>query len=182
VTRLAQVQCSLYTPRDALAAWFDRARAGERQLYARGPALDPRHEVPLMVRDWHTTGEATLVQGRDPATRELMYYVVRCRPQPAEPSARRVAVDDEWRETPEGRIFLTLVRAANMGQPCPSNADLAKVAGLRDADQARYVLYEKLAKGGRVQIVPNKTGRGGRVVKILETGRVTADVDGGAQG
>jgi hypothetical protein len=176
-TRLAQVQCTLYVPRAELEAWFDRAKAGETRVYARGPSLNPRHEVPMLVRDWYATGEATLCQSRDQATREVLYHVRRIRPQPADGAARRVKVDDAWRETAEGRIFLTLVRAANMGIPCPSNADLARAGGLRDADAGRYVLY-KLRDAGRVEILPNAGARGGRVVKIVETGRVTAEASG----
>lgn len=175
VTRLSQIDCALYVPRAELEQWFDRAAAGERRLYARGPALNPKHDVAALVRDWIACGEATVVQARDPATRELLYLVVRCRPQPAEPAERRVTVDDAWRETAEGRIFLTLVRAANLGVPCPSNAELARAAGLRDADAARYVLYDKLAKTGRVEILPTAGTRGGRVIKITETGRRTAE-------
>ena len=178
MTRLAQVQCALYVPRAELEGWFDRARGGDRHVYARGPALNPRHEVSLLVRDWIATGEATPVQARDPASRELMYFVVRCRPQPADGAARRVQVDEDWRETAEGRMFLALVRAANMGQRCPSNAELARASGLRDADAARYVLYEKLQKAGRVEILPNAGARGGRVIRIVETGRVTAEASG----
>ncbi len=179
MTRLAQVQCALYVPRPELEAWFAGARAGERHLYARGPSLNPKHEVPTLVRDWIAMGEVSPVQGRDQATRELLYFVVRCRRQAlGDEGARRIAVNDEWRETAEGKMFLALVRAANMGAPCPSNAQLAQAAGLRDADAARYVLYEKLAKVGRVEILPNAGTRGGRVVKILETGRVTAEASG----
>lgn len=171
---LARVQCALYVPRVDLEAWFDRARAGDRQMYARGPALNPRHEVPMLIRDWIASGEATPVQARDQATRELLYFVVRCRPAPAnDAGAARIEIGDDDRDTPEGKIYLTLVRAANLGMPCPTNARLAEVAGLRDADAARYVLYEKLRNGGLIEIMPK--GVNGRVVKIVKTGRVTAD-------
>lgn len=179
--RLAQVQCVLYVPRTELEEWFARARAGERHVYARGPGLDGRHEVPMLVRDWIATGEATASQGRDPATRDCIYFVTRCRPQPADDGARRrVSVDDEWRETAEGKVYLALVRAANFGMECPTNGDLAKAAGLRDADAARYVLYEKLVKGGHVEILPTAGTRGQRVVRIMATGQLTA-ASGGAR-
>lgn len=178
MTRLAQVTCALYVPRAELEAWFDRARAGERHVYARGPSLDAKHDVPTMIREWIATGEATCSQGRDPATRDLLYYVTRCRPQQADGARRRVRIDEEWRETTEGKIFLALVRAANMGAACPSNADLAEVAGLPDADAARYVLYEKLVKGGRVEVIGSGGARGGRVIRISETGKVTAESSG----
>lgn len=179
MTRLAQVDCMLYVPRAELEDWFDSARAGERRIYARGPSLNPQHDVPQLVREWISTGEATALQGRDPATRECIYFVTRCRPQPAEDGARRrVSVDDEWRETPEGKIYLALVRAANFGLECPTNGDLARVAGLRDADAARYVLYEKLVKTRRIEIMSTAGTRGQRVVRIMETGKLTAPVGG----
>ena len=174
MTRLAQVQCTLYVPTGELEDWFDTARAGSRHLYARGPSLDPRHDVVRLVNDWRATGEVTMVQGREAGTRQTLYFVDRCRPQPADGAPRRVVVDDAWRETPEGKIFLLLVRCANLGAPCPSNGQLAAAAGLRDADAGRYVLY-KLRDMGRVEILPTAGPRGGRVVRIVETGRVTAE-------
>lgn len=173
MTRFAQVQCTLYSTVAELEEWFDKAPAGARQLYARGPSLDPRHEVVRLVNEWRATGEVTPVQGREAVTRQLLYYVDRCRPQPADGAPRRVTVDDEWRETAEGRIFLHLVRLANRPWPCPTNAELAKIGGLRDADAARYVLYQKLQASGRIEIIGNPLG--GRQVRIVETGRMTAE-------
>ena len=174
MTRLTQVQCALYVPRAELEAWFDRARAGERHVYARGPVLNGRHDTCVLVNEWRATGEAMLVQQRDPVTRELSYLVQRLRPLPDDVAPRRVKIDDDFRETAEGRIFLALVRAANFGDPCPTNGQLADLAGLPDADAARYVLYRKLA--GRVEVMQNPLG--GRRVKILETGRMTAEAAG----
>ena len=178
MTRPGELQGVLYAPIEELEGWFDAARAGESAIYARGPALNPKHPVPMLVRDWIATGEALATQKRDPVTRELQYYVRRCRPKPMVDAPRRVAIDEAMRDTPEGKIFLALVRAANVGAPCPSNGELAQVAGLRDADAARYVLYEKLMKPGRIEILPTAGTRGGRVIRIVETGRVTAEQSG----
>lgn len=168
------MKSALYVQRPVLEEWFAHARAGQRAMYARGTA-DSKHDVVQLVRDWIRTGEATAAQGRDPATRELIYYVVRCRPSEREPGVQRAVIDEAFRETVDGRIFIALVRAANLGLPCPSNAELAVMAGLRDADAARYVL-RKLQQAARIDVVLSGPGRSFRRVRIIETGRMTADV------
>lgn len=168
---------ALYVSRDVLEEWFAHARAGQRTIYVRG-VPDGGHAVMQLVRDWMRTGEATSSQGRDPATREPIYWVTRCRPQAAAPGAQRARIDEAERDTPEGKIFLALVRAANMGLPCPSNAELAVVAGLRDADAARYVVG-KLQKAARIDVLLSGPGRSFRRVRIIESGRMTADCVGG---
>jgi hypothetical protein len=90
-------------------------------------------------------------------------------------------IDEAFRETVDGRIFIALVRAANLGLPCPSNAELAVMAGLRDADAARYVL-RKLQQAARIDVVLSGPGRSFRRVRIIETGRMTADVPAAPNG
>ncbi|ABD25084.1 hypothetical protein Saro_0637 [Novosphingobium aromaticivorans DSM 12444] len=176
--KVAPAHSTLYVPKDQLEAWFLKASEGAKRVYARGPGLDQKEAVCILVRDWASTGEVDLVQMRDQETRELLYYVRRKRPVVREAGAdrRRVQVDDQFRETPEGRIFLMLVRAANLGRPCPSNAELAEFAGLETAEQARYLLREKLVKPGLVELHHVGAGNAQRRAKIVETGRWTADI------
>ncbi|WP_408585944.1 hypothetical protein [Novosphingobium sp.] len=174
------VQSALYVPKAQLEEWFARAKAGDKAIYARGAMLDPRHDVPRLVRDWQATGEVNPCQGRDESGSGFVYWVQRCRPVMRDGDAGgRVAVGDDFRETADGKIFLTLVRAANLGMPCPSNAQLAEVAGLRDADAARYRL-KLLAEAGRIEVKLSGAGRNFRRVRIVESGRWTADEGVGA--
>jgi hypothetical protein len=170
---------ALYVGLDVLEEWHAQARAGQRTIYVRG-VPDPNHAVMKLVREWLATGEATSAQGRDPESREPIYYVVRCRPQAVDGGAQRASIPEEWRETPDGKIFVALVRAANMGLPCPSNAELAGIGGLRDGDAARYVL-RKLERAARVEVKLSGPGRSYRRVRIIETGRMTADCDVGGK-
>ncbi|MCW1985355.1 UNVERIFIED_ORG: hypothetical protein M2348_001087 [Sphingomonas sp. R1F5B] len=168
---------ALYVPLDVLTEWHAHARAGQRTIYVRGvPA--PDHAVMQLVREWIACGEATSSQGRDPANKEPIYYVTRCRPQALEGAAQRASIPDAWRETPDGRMFVELVRAANLGLPCPSNAALADLLGLRDADAARYVL-RRLVNAARIEVDLSGPGRAHRRVRIIETGRWTAAQTGG---
>lgn len=164
---------ALYLPKAQLEAWFESAHPGAKTIYARGPALDPRNESNALVRDWIDTGEVLPFQVRDPQTRELTYCIKRVRATAHAEERQRVQVDEAWRETAEGKIFLTLTRAANLGAPCPSNADLAAVAGLRNGDAARYLVYQ-LVEGGRIEIRHDGAARQCRRVRIVETGRWTA--------
>lgn len=170
---------ALYAPKAQIEEWFARAKSGDQMIYARGPMLDPRHEVPRLVRDWIATGEVNPKQRRDDGGAGSIYWVERCRPDVRSDGVKRIAVDDDYRETADGKIFLTLVRAANLGMPCPSNAALAEIAGLRDADAARYRL-RLLAEQGRIEIKLSGPGRSFRRVRIVETGRWTADEGAGA--
>lgn len=170
---------TLYHSRDQLEAWFAKAAPGAKKVYATGPGLDRKEAVVGLVRDWADSGEAELFQMRDPDTRQLMYCVRRLKPKLlAEDSGRavRVSADDAFRETPEGRVYMMLVRSANLQRGCPSNAELAEFAGLKNADQARYVLHEKLVKPGLIEIRHEGAGNAQRRVKIVETGRWTAAI------
>lgn len=161
---------TLYADPTQLEAWLARARPGDRMIYARGPALDPRHAVAALVARWSAEGEVLTLKQRIGG--ELAHMAQRARPRPAGAvPARRLRRDAEFEETPAGRLFLHLARLANMGLPCPSNRELAEAAGLRDAEAARY-LFNKLRAEGRIAVV--STGER-RVVTIAETGARTAD-------
>jgi hypothetical protein len=178
---------TLYHSKDQLERWFAKAAPGAKKVYATGPGIDHREAVVAMVRDWQESGEAELFQMRDESTRQLMYCVRRLKPTLIEALGEhgngrraRIAVDEAFRETPEGRVYMMLVRSANLGRGCPTNAALAEFAGLKNADQARYVLHEKLVKPGLIEIRHEGAGNAQRRVKIVETGRWTAAIAGGS--
>jgi hypothetical protein len=171
-----------YVDQAQLEEWFAGASAGARAIYATGPAIDHRHPVKLLVDEWIRTGEALPFQVKL-APGQFQYCFQRARPNlraaADERGRSRVSADAEWRETEAGKIYMTLVRAANLGLPCPSNAALAEAAGLRDADAARYRV-KTLAEEGRIEVVLSGAGRSFRRVRIVETGRWTADEPGSA--
>lgn len=177
----AESGITLYIAREKLEAWFAKAAPGAKYVYATGPGLDHREAAPTLAREWAATGEAELFKVRDPASQQLLHCVRRLRPvqhDGSEPARRaRVSADEAFRETPEGRLYLMLVRSANLGRACPSNAALAEFAGLKNADQARYVLHEKLVKPGLIEVRHEGAGNAQRRVKIVETGRWTASFD-----
>ncbi|MDP3550629.1 MAG: hypothetical protein Q8R81_09550 [Novosphingobium sp.] len=171
---------TLYKSAHEFEAWFADARPNAKWTYAIGPTLDPREPVVQRVNALIASAELTAhnVRAGDGG---LLRVVKRLRPVTLDPHgmdggerARRISISDEFRETPEGRIYLMLVRAANMGAPCPSNADLAAFAGLKDADQARYLLRDKLIAPGLIAMEYEGAGNVRRRVKIMETGRRSA--------
>lgn len=169
---------TLYFPSEQLEEWFHTAGAGAKRVYASGPGLNHREGVVKMTADWARTGEAELFKVRDPNNGQLLHCVRRKRPvlidAPDGNMPVRVSASDEFRETPEGRVYMMLVRSANLKRPCPSNAALAEFAGLKNADQARYLLHEKLVKPGLIEVRHEGAGNAQRRVKITETGRWTA--------
>lgn len=171
---------TLYSDLAQLEEWFAGAPAGAQVIYASGPVLDPKHPVKKLVDEWFATGEAVALPQR-PVEEGYRYSLQRARPDQRNAGKKqRVTVEDDWRETSDGRIFLTLVRHANFGLPCPSNRELAIVgalydrAGEPDPDAARYRL-KLLQQQGRIQVEVSGPGRCFRRVRICETGRWTAD-------
>jgi len=166
---------TMYTPAGQLAAWFERAANGAVTRYASaGGPLDPDEPTYRLVRDWMATGEVVPHEGYVDGDPERCRVIRRVRRTEKTEPARRVRIDDEaWRETPKGRVFLAVVRAANFERKCPSNGELAQSAGLRDADQARYQL-RLLSDEGRIRIVVAGLGNTERRIQIVETGRWTA--------
>lgn len=166
-----------------LEEWFAGAAAGAMAIYATGPSGAPGNPVQKLVNDWERTGEIIKLPNVRLGPNLWRYSLKRARPScraaPDEKQRSRVTVGAEWRETEKGRVFMCLVRAANAGLPCPTNAGLAETAGLRDADAARYQI-RLLRDERRIEVVLNGAGRCFRRVRIVETGRWTADEPGGA--
>ena len=159
-----------YATPEYLAYWMAHALPGDHVEYARGPSANPLHPAVVLVRDWIRTGEAISLQPRDTETSDLVYTAIRVKRMEKAALAQRIRRDEEFEATDEGRLFLLLVRHANLGLPCPTNAELADKAHLRDNEAARYRLG-LLEKSGRIRVIMHGPER---VVQILETGRRTA--------
>lgn len=172
-----------YVDQAQLEEWFAGAPAGAQAIYATGPSGVPTHAVQKLVNEWERTGEIIKLPNVRLGPNLWQYALKRARPTRRaaadERSRTRISADPEWRETEAGRIYMTLVRAANLGLPCPTNAALAEAAGMRDADAARYQV-KLLRDEGRIEVVLSGAGRSFRRVRIVETGRWTADEPGSA--
>lgn len=173
---------TFYADPAQLEAWLVKASAGASMTYATGASLDHRHPVAVLVRDWIDSGEVNPVKRRHPVSGELMHQVQRrgrlrgseSGESPAAPLRPAAALlpDDE---SPEGVIYRALLRASNLLLPCPTNAELARLAGLHDADAASYRL-KRLRDLGLISIDTSGTTRNAaRVVRITATGKRTAE-------
>ncbi len=67
-------------------------------------------------------------------------------------------------------ILAALERAANAGQPCPSNGELASLID-RQSTSAAVEALARLSRAGRIAV---QRGPASRVVTILATGKSTA--------
>lgn len=167
---------TIYQDERLLREQFERARVGENVIYARGPVLDPRNPVVALVRDWREAGRVVTAQKR--VQGELVYLFQRCAgvPDRARP---RLRIDPEMSERAEGRLLAHLSRLANMGLVCPSNAELADGAGLRNAEAVKYA-FKLLKAAGHVRVLPLDGQQ--RVIEIIATGERTAQPQGLGRG
>ncbi len=165
---------TFYADARQLAAWFEGAQPGASAIYATGPCLDPAAEVAAMVRGWVADGAAISLQERRDG--RLTYRVRRVCAQAgaAGKSALRSAsvAGGELDETPEGKLLAHLARLANLGLPCPTNAELARATGLRDADAAKYRFRQLQAR----RLITVTSTPECRVVTVVATGARTADL------
>ncbi len=160
------------TPQAALE-WARHARPGEKFIYFTGPALIQALPVVDTARKLHEAGEVIFVQER--AGPGIRHYLMLKR-RNAEPKVlSRAAIDtpvpgtrvDEDLED----LMAVLRRLANLGLECPTNSKLADMAGLKDAESARYRLG-LLAACGRINVTTPVQGP--RIVTIVASGRSTA--------
>lgn len=158
---------TFYCPLADVQDWVARARPGETRDYAMGPALDQAEPVVRLVADLIRSGEVIPKKGRDAETGKLVHRIERACKVVRHEAPRRIRRDEEWEQTPEGKVFLILVRLSNFNMPLPINADIAARAGLRDKEQARYAIT-KLEQAGRIRL---HRVDGARSIEIVETGR-----------
>jgi hypothetical protein len=154
----------MLAPIEAIAAWMRAAKAGDEFTYceARGP---------LRGEGWFRMGELArdgLVRTheRKRAGGGKCFYAVRTRkglPAKLEPMAATLA------DPATDIIFRALKRAANLSQPCPTDTDLARAAGLNTRDQAQWRV-RKLADVGLIgSTLAYDGGVPARVVTIATT-------------
>lgn len=165
----------------ALAEWVRRAEPGQRLVYFTGSALIQSLDVVKEARRLEAVGAVLLTQQRR-VDRLFDYQVTRRRnadrPIPARGGIRQggrpTALVDEESE----RLLAVLRRLASFARPCPTNAELAKLAALKDGEAVRYRLG-LLEKGGRIRI--GGPAEGPRVVTIVASGRSTSSAWAGGR-
>lgn len=163
------MSATIYQDERLLRAQYERARTGENVIYARGPVLDPRNPVVALVREWREEGRVVTAQKR--VQGDLVYLFQRCAAPASGKPGVRTRIDPEMSERPDGRLLAHLSRLANLGLPCPSNAELAEGAGLRGAEAVKYA-FRLLKEHGHVRLVASE-GQA-RVVEVIATGERTA--------
>lgn len=173
--------CSFVMAVSDVEAWARGAADGERLIYMRGLAPARGTATFLLIQDYAAGGlVAHLPQAvvTDAATgaRETLWSVARKRGGGEAAPARSTtlagcAVPDAEREERMDAILRALRRAANMGMVAPTNGELAKSLGLKDADAARY-LVNRLVAAGAIKVA-DQGPRARRIVTIVATGRET---------
>jgi hypothetical protein len=159
---------------EAAIEWARHARPGEKFVYFTGPALLQALPVVAAARALHEAGEVIFVQERrSPGVRDYV-MLKRRNVEPPRPLSRAgveerapgTKVDDDLED-----LMAVLRRLAARGLVCPSNARLADMAGLKDAESARYRLGI-LQQAGRIAVRTPPVGA--RIVTIVATGLSTA--------
>lgn len=154
---------------DDLAAFVRRAAAGESFIYCAAPELI-RSETSVRVNELATAGLVSPHRRRR-AGGGWEFFVVRTgkglvtRLDPVAAALADPATD---------LIFRALKRAANMGFPCPSDADLARTCGLNTRDQAQHRVRKLIDLGLVQSTLAYEGGVPFRVVTIAESGKSTA--------
>jgi hypothetical protein len=160
----------------SLEEWLRAAVPGDRIVYAWGAVL--RRDRRAVTRAAEL-GDAKRVQlnfrkvdgrGEWVATRLADRRAVAVPPAPPLPGETGRAP-----ETAEDRVFRAIRRRVKLGVPMATDAELARECGLKDADQASYVLRKlKLAEAGHRRIrILNYGPRERRVAVIVATGGAT---------
>ncbi|WP_447727255.1 hypothetical protein [Sphingomonas koreensis] len=98
------------------------------------------------------------------------YIAIRCAIDIAAPPIERHAAPVQEDELAD-RVLRRLRRAANLGLVCPTNAELARDCGLKDADAASYRLRKLI--GNKLIRVDDQGPNARRIVTIIESGRST---------
>ncbi|MDZ7894200.1 MAG: hypothetical protein U5M50_04080 [Sphingobium sp.] len=164
---------------EALTAWAVRAAPGDTAVYCRAP-VSPAADIAAHALTLREAGLITLTRKRE--GKDFRFIAQRLRVDPAAVAPRlvnrgqfgqRVGRDcgSATRRASENAIYRALVRAANRGEPCPTNAELARWAGLSGAVAASYRV-RRLVAAGRIAIwEPSPVER--RVVTIIASGKAT---------
>lgn len=178
LTGIAVVQAA---PAKTILAWLREAKAGQRFLYAEGADLPREAEAAELVLQLEEYGAVRPFCQRDPLDPGRWLFLIEKRPGPVAgtpagagsghsragssppPAPRRVT------RATLSRLMTLLRRAAERGDVCPSDAQLARTLKLRRRDQAQYLL-RCLAREGRITVERHgRTDR--RIVTIIASGR-----------
>lgn len=158
---------------EAALEWARHAKPGEKFIYYTGPCLIQALPVVAAARQLHEAGEVIFVQERrGPGVRDYV-MLKRRNAEPVRPASRGPAferapgckVDDDLED-----LMAVLRRLAAKGLECPSNARLADMAGLKDAESARYRLTV-LQSTRRIEV--KTTSAGQRIITIVASGLST---------
>lgn len=165
---------TFYADRAQLQAWFAGAGPGQGAVYATGASLDPGNETVRTVTGWKDAGLVTCVQGRG-RDGLLRYQIQKARVTAAAGGgsrrARAAGDDPLTGEDDCARLYRRIVRAANLGQPCPSNTRLAEDLALDTRFHARR-MFDRLVSEGHLRVIEGARF-GARVVEICASGRRT---------
>lgn len=152
-------------------AAFEALKPGGRLVYGRGPQLI-RGETSVYVRGLYEKGLADLAQPRSEAGFD--FIVQRRSPIPARRSKRIGCDHDQATRT----ILAALMRAAERGRVCPSDMELARIAGLATKAQAQGRVA-KLRDLGTIRSAAVTGDRAiARVVTIVGNGKHTKAPEG----
>ncbi|WP_423606166.1 hypothetical protein [Sphingomonas sp. MS122] len=159
---------SLAVDAEALDEWAATARPREKVIYASGPEFPRGHPAVALARRLCDAGVITLTSESYPGGRN--YIAIRCAIDVAAPSTERHAAPVQEDELAD-RVLRRLKRAANLGLVCPTNAELARDCGLKDADAASYRMRKLI--GNKLIRVEDQGPFARRIVTIIENGRST---------
>jgi hypothetical protein len=148
----------------AIRRWVGKAKAGERIIYGR-ESLDKA--VATEARTLLETG-AVALNFRKGQVGE--YIMTRREGEPTADVAPASLIEDV--DDALARVMKHLRRAANFERACPSNVELARLCGLKDADAAAY-LVRKAVSYSLIRVEDRRPKR--RVVQIVATGRRTLE-------
>lgn len=160
---------------DAVNRWMNASKPGDRTVYAKGnrlirtpgvDAVSQLHDEGELILNYRSAGE---MGGEWIMTRRSMPQAV----PPAQRVLRPLADEPERDEesSAEHRVLVILRRITAFRHPCPTNAELARLAKLNNPDQAAYQL-KKLITAKLIRVETLATGF--RVITVVATGRKTA--------
>lgn len=159
--------------REQLHQWVARAQPGEDVVYSTG--VRPGDGIGAAARALHESGVVALRSKRFGAGfRFIAVRLADLRPARRSagfaPRGRFVAASDDAKRTTQ-MVLRVLTRAARRGDPCPTNAEIARIVGLKDAVAASYRMRRLVKAGAIVVDAPSPIER--RVVTIVATGQQT---------
>ena len=170
---------------EQILGWAMNAVPGDICIYGRATMLPPGHAGARQVRELAAEGlAAMLAQVRQPDGR-FAYRALRLRGVPPGLGEQTLTLRRQGGSSlsPEGergdddaasemRLVMVVLRgAARAGRPCPSNAEIARRCGLKDADRARYRIRQ--LRDSALIRVETVAAEPRRVVTIVNSGRRT---------